>query len=66
LTLILIVGNNLEAVNAYYSLLKFCHKESGEETSVGLVYFGKVERGERGPVRMVDPWNLEFREYNSP
>jgi hypothetical protein len=30
-------------------LLEFCYKESGEETSVGLVYFGKVGRGERRP-----------------
>jgi len=29
--------------------LEFCHKESGEETSVGLVYFGKVGGGERRP-----------------
>jgi len=30
-----------------YQFLKFRHKESGEETSVGLVYVGKVGRGER-------------------
>jgi hypothetical protein len=28
-------------------ILEFRHKESGEETSVGLVYVGKVGRGER-------------------
>jgi hypothetical protein len=27
--------------------LEFRHKESGEETSAGLVYVGKVGRGER-------------------
>ena len=39
-----------------------------ERASLGLVYFGKVGRGERSPVRMLDPWNsentipLSFRE----
>jgi len=28
-----------------------------EKRRGGLVYFGKVETGERSPVRVVDPWN---------
>jgi hypothetical protein len=36
-------------VKAYFAVLKFSHKESGEEALVERVYWGRVKRGEKRP-----------------
>jgi hypothetical protein len=46
----------------FLNSLEFCHKESREETSVGLVYCGKVGRVEKKPEGRE---TFGIKEYNS-